>query len=83
MIGLWDYYAATVAANAPDLDARDDLSGWGARLDYELCKENGVWTRPCATESTQLVAPIELLGGCAEDPRKGNPQACETSRGEG
>jgi hypothetical protein len=60
MIGLWDYYAATVAANAPDLDARDDLAGWGARLDYELCKENGVWTRPCATESTSGCASNQL-----------------------
>ena len=37
MIGLWQYYAATVYAKAPDLDAEGDLRDWGRILNYTLC----------------------------------------------
>ena len=63
MIGLWEYYAATVAANAPDLEAKGDLADWGRRLDYELCKSNGTaWTGSCATGN---------LSGCANNQQAG------------
>jgi hypothetical protein len=59
MVGLWEYYAATVAANAPDLAAKGDLADWGRRMDYELCKGDGTaWTGPCATGN---------LSGCANN----------------
>jgi hypothetical protein len=60
MIGLWDYYAATVAANAPDLDAKSDLADWGSRLDYELCRDHSAWTGPCATENGSSCADNQL-----------------------
>jgi hypothetical protein len=37
MLGLWEYYAATVDAKAPDFDAKSDLSNWGRVLNYTLC----------------------------------------------
>ena len=57
---LQDYYAATAAADAPDLDAKDDLASWGERLDYQLCGEIGTWTGPCATENASGCADNQL-----------------------
>ena len=51
MIGLWEYYAATVDAKAPDLNAQSDLSVWGKGLSYKLCTGYGKWTGPCATQN--------------------------------
>ena len=60
MIGLSEYYAATVEKNTTDPDAKDDLSGWGRRLDYKLCQGFGNWTGPCATKNASSCADNQL-----------------------
>jgi hypothetical protein len=62
MIGLWEYYAATVDAKAPDFDAKSDLSNWGRVLNYTLCTSAGKWTGPCATEKASSCADNQLPG---------------------
>ena len=62
MLGLWEYYAATVEATTPDLDAKGDLADWGGILNYSLCQEQGQWTGPCATENASSCADNQLPG---------------------
>ena len=62
MIGLWEYYMATVEANVSDHYARADLSDWGRILDYKLCNQLSIWTGPCATNNASSCADNQLVG---------------------
>ena len=41
VLGVWNYYAATVEAGIPDGYAKDDIVEWGESLGYNLCKGRG------------------------------------------
>ena len=56
--GVWAYYAAT-----GDSDARDDLVRWGEQLNYSLCTTTGIWTTPCAFNTTASCADNQLCAG--------------------
>ena len=65
MIGLWEYYAATVEARAADLVAQSDLAAYGSNLSYAVCAGDGgpgTWTGPCATANTSSCADNQLVG---------------------
>ena len=63
MIGLWEYYAATLEAGAPDSYAKGDLVEWGRYLDYRLCDRNSTsWTGPCPTANFTSCAANQLPG---------------------
>jgi len=44
VLGVWNYYAATVEAGIPDGYAKDDIVEWGESLGYNLCKGEAKWT---------------------------------------
>ena len=56
--GVWKYYAAT-----GDTDARDDLVLWGKQRNYSLCTTSGIWTNPCAFNTTASCADNQLCAG--------------------
>tara|TARA_B110000208_G_scaffold81655_1_gene104116 strand:+ start:1479 stop:2276 length:798 start_codon:yes stop_codon:yes gene_type:complete len=55
---VWKYYAAT-----GDTDARDDLVLWGKQRNYSLCTTSGIWTNPCAFNTTASCADNQLCAG--------------------
>ena len=62
MMGVWEYYAATVEAQISDSYAKDDLQEWGKYLNYALCKGEAKWTGPCATANSTSCADNQLPG---------------------
>ena len=64
ILGVQQYYAATVDAQAPDGYARADLAGWGRDLGYQLCETNSTaWTGPCAVPSSFRSCADNQLAG--------------------
>eukprot|EP00035_Acanthoeca_spectabilis_P036049 m.37498 g.37498 ORF g.37498 m.37498 type:complete len:262 (-) comp7707_c0_seq1:493-1278(-) len=62
MIGLWEYYAATVEAHIPDNYAKGDLTKWGDDfLGYKLCTFD-TWRVPCAAANNMSCANNQLAG---------------------
>ena len=62
VLGVWNYYAATVEAGIPDGYAKDDIVEWGETLGYNLCKGEAKWTGPCATANSTSCADNQLPG---------------------
>jgi unsaturated rhamnogalacturonyl hydrolase len=64
MVGLWQYYAATVDAQIPDKYARGDIVEWGEYLHYQLCNVNSTgWTGPCAAAANYRSCADNQLPG--------------------